>query len=72
LLVGCASEQKYDALEGRYQQINQTMSSEIAANQMQITRLQGAIKVTVNGELLFPSGGSGDSRTTCWISSPPT
>jgi chemotaxis protein MotB len=57
LLTGCVSEQKYDALEGRYQQLNQTVSSEIAANQMQITRLQGAIKVTVNGELLFPSGG---------------
>jgi chemotaxis protein MotB len=56
-LAGCVTEQKYDALEGRYQQLNQTMSSEIANNQMQITRLQGAIKVTVNGELLFPSGG---------------
>jgi chemotaxis protein MotB len=32
------------------------MSTEIAANQMQITRLQNAIKVTVNDELLFPSG----------------
>src|SRR6202453_1251459 len=57
LLAGCVSQSKYDALEARYQQLNQTMSSEIAANQMQITRLQGAIKVTVNGELLFPSGG---------------
>jgi chemotaxis protein MotB len=57
LLAGCVSQQKYDALEGRYQQLNQTMSTEIANNQMQITRLQGAIKVTVNGELLFPSGG---------------
>ena len=56
-LAGCVSQNKYDALEARYQQLNQTMSSEIAANQMQITRLQGAIKVTVNGELLFPSGG---------------
>ena len=32
------------------------MSAEVAANQMQITRLQNAIKVTVNNELLFPSG----------------
>jgi chemotaxis protein MotB len=57
LLAGCVSEQKYDALQSRYDQLNQTMSSEIASNQMQIARLQGAIKVTVNGELLFPSGG---------------
>ena len=32
------------------------MSAEVAANQMHITRLQNAIKVTVNSELLFPSG----------------
>ena len=64
LLAGCvsqqkydASQQKYDALDTEYQQLNQTMSKEVAANQMQITRLQNAIKVTVNSELLFPSGG---------------
>ena len=57
LLAGCVSQQKYDALDTEYQQLNQTMSAEVAANQMQITRLQNAIKVTVNSELLFPSGG---------------
>ena len=57
LLAGCVSQQKYDALDTEYQQLNQTMSKEVAANQMQITRLQNAIKVTVNSELLFPSGG---------------
>ena len=56
LLAGCVSQQKYDALETRYQQLNRTMSAEIATNQMQITRLRDAIKVTVNDELLFPSG----------------
>jgi chemotaxis protein MotB len=56
VLTGCVTQRKYDALEARYQQLNRTMSSEIAANQMQITRLQDAIKVTVNSELLFPSG----------------
>jgi chemotaxis protein MotB len=57
VLAGCVSQQKYDALDAEYQQLNQTMSAEVAANQMQITRLQNAIKVTVNNELLFPSGG---------------
>jgi len=57
LLAGCVSEQKYDALQQRYNQLNQTMSSEVNADQMHIERLQDAIKVTVNGELLFPSGG---------------
>ena len=56
LLAGCVSQKKYDTLDTEYQQLNQTMSAEVAANQMQITRLQNAIKVTVNNELLFPSG----------------
>jgi len=56
LLAGCVSQQKYDTLDAEYQQLNQTMSAEVATNQMQITRLQNAIKVTVNSELLFPSG----------------
>jgi chemotaxis protein MotB len=56
VLAGCVSQQKYDALDAQYQQLNQTMSAEVAANQMQITRLRDAIKVTVNNELLFPSG----------------
>jgi len=64
LLVGCVSEQKYQEsqqkntdLEQEYQQLNQTMSAEVAARNIQISRLQNAIKVTVNSELLFPSGG---------------
>jgi chemotaxis protein MotB len=56
LLAGCVSQQKYDTLDAQYQQLNQTMSAEVTANQMQITRLRDAIKVTVNNELLFPSG----------------
>ncbi|MGA2409517.1 MAG: OmpA family protein [Candidatus Binataceae bacterium] len=56
-LTGCVPQSQYDALQSRYDQLNQTMSAEIASNQMQIQRLQGAIKVTVNSELLFPSGG---------------
>src|SRR6201993_3311846 len=56
ILPGCVSQQKYDALQARYDQLNQTMSSEITAKQMHIERLQNAIKVTVNDQLLFPSG----------------
>ena len=57
LLSGCVSQQKYDALQSRYDQLNQTMSSQISAHQMHIERLQNAIKVTLNDQLLFPSGG---------------
>src|SRR5260370_12340562 len=62
-LTGCvlqqkyeAQQQKYDALQTRYDQLNQTMSAEIGAKQMHVERLQNAIKVTVNDQLLFPSG----------------
>src|SRR5271165_4138893 len=64
LLTGCVSQQKYEEsqqknteLEQEYQQLNQSMSAEVAAQQMQISRLQNAIKVSVDSELLFPSGG---------------
>jgi len=56
LLSACVSQQKYDALQQRYDQLNQTMSSEINSQQMHIERLQNAIKVTLNDQLLFPSG----------------
>jgi chemotaxis protein MotB len=57
LLAGCVSQQKYNNLEQDYQKLNQSMSAEVGAQKMQISRLQDAIKVSVNTELLFPSGG---------------
>jgi chemotaxis protein MotB len=57
LLAGCVSQQKYDALQTRYDQLNETMSAQINAKQLHVERLQNAIKVTVNDQLLFPSGG---------------
>jgi chemotaxis protein MotB len=57
LLSGCVSQQKYNALDQEYQQLQQQMTTETGAQQMQITRLQNAIKISVNSQLLFPSGG---------------
>jgi chemotaxis protein MotB len=57
ILSACVPAQQYNALENDYNQLNQRLSSEIGAQQVHITRLQGAIKVAVNSELLFPSGG---------------
>jgi chemotaxis protein MotB len=57
VLAGCVSQHKYDTLDAQYQQLNQTMSAEVASNQMHITRLRDAVKVSINDELLFPSGG---------------
>jgi len=56
LLGACVPAQQYDALETDYNQLNQRLSGEIAQQQVHITRLQGAIKVAVNSDLLFPSG----------------
>jgi len=56
LLAGCVTQQKYDAMEARYQQLNQSLSAQVASNQAHVTRLQNAIRVTVNDDLLFPSG----------------
>ena len=62
-LTGCVSKQTYQEsqqknteLEQEYQQLNQQMSAEVGAKNMQITRLQDAIRVSINSELLFPSG----------------
>lgn len=38
-------------------QLQQSLSGEIAQNVVHITRLQNAIKVTVDSQLLFPFGG---------------
>jgi chemotaxis protein MotB len=56
IVSACVSQQKYDALQQRYDQLNQSMTSEINSKQMHIERLQNAIRVTVNDDLLFPSG----------------
>jgi flagellar motor protein MotB len=57
ILAACVPAQQYDALENDYNQLNQRLSGEISAQQLHISRLQGAIKVAVNSDLLFPSGG---------------
>ena len=60
LLSACVSQGKYDQLQAQYQQAqqqNSALSAQVAADKAQICRLQGAIKYTVNSDLLFPSGG---------------
>ena len=60
LLSACVSQSSYDALQAQYQQAQQqnaALSAQVAADKAQICRLQGAIKYTVNSDLLFPSGG---------------
>jgi len=61
LLSGCTWlwSSQYDALKDQNQQLQQqvtTQSAEIAADKTQISRLQGAIKYTVNSDQLFAPG----------------
>jgi chemotaxis protein MotB len=65
-LSACVSKSKYDALNDQYQQAqaqiasdNQRMAADtqrIASLGQQVSRLQGAIKFTVNSDLLFAPG----------------
>jgi chemotaxis protein MotB len=55
LLTGCGIfvwKSDYDALQQQDQQLQQ----QLAASNQQVTRLQGAIKYTVNSDLLFAPG----------------
>jgi outer membrane protein OmpA-like peptidoglycan-associated protein len=60
VLAACVSQSTYDKLQAQYQQLQQenaTLSKQVTADKAQICRLAGAIKYTVNSDLLFPSGG---------------
>ncbi len=58
-LTGCVSQSKYDDLQAQntqLQQQNASLTDQVAAEKAQVSRLQGAIKYTVNSDLLFASG----------------
>ena len=60
LLAACVSQRTYDDLQAQYRQLQQqntALTAQVAADKTQICRLSGAIKYTVNSDLLFPSGG---------------
>jgi chemotaxis protein MotB len=53
MLTGCVVWQSdYDKLQAQ----NQQLQSQLTASQQQVSRLQGAIKYTVNSDLLFAPG----------------
>lgn len=52
MLSGCVWQSQYDQLQAQNQQLQQ----QVAADQQRIGRLIGAIKFTVNSDLLFQSG----------------
>ncbi len=59
-LSACVTQGVYDDLKAQNQQLerkNQALEQRAAAAEAHVNRLQGAIKYTVNSDLLFPSGG---------------
>jgi len=52
LLTGCVWKSDYEALQTQNRQLQQ----QVASQQAQISRLAGAIKYTVNSDLLFAPG----------------
>jgi chemotaxis protein MotB len=59
LVPGCVKKSKYEALEAENRRLQQELSTEkaqVAAEKAQVARLQGAIKYTVNSDLLFAPG----------------
>jgi chemotaxis protein MotB len=60
LLAGCVSQSAYDQLQQQNQQLQATnaqLQGSLDAAQAQITRLQSAVKYSLNSDLLFKSGG---------------
>jgi chemotaxis protein MotB len=62
-LAACVSQSKYDALQAENAQLKQEHSAQRAADQAaiaegkgQVSRLQGAIKYTIESDLLFAPG----------------
>jgi chemotaxis protein MotB len=67
ILTGCVSRSDYDKLQAENRDLqssnqdlqtkNQQLQQQAAVQSADIDRLRGAIKYTVNSDLLFPSGG---------------
>ena len=60
ILAGCVWKSDYDKLQAQNQQLEQQvsgLSAQVSTERAQNARLVGAIRYTVNSDLLFPSGG---------------
>jgi chemotaxis protein MotB len=67
LIAGCVPQQQYNQevqqvqqlqyMNSTYQQLNQSLQSEVSANQVQVKQLQNRLQVTMVNAILFPEGG---------------
>jgi chemotaxis protein MotB len=67
LLAGCVPQQQYNQevqqvqhltyLDNTYQQLNQSLQTEVSADQVKIEQLRDRLQVTMVNAILFPEGG---------------
>ena len=60
LVSGCVTKNAYDKeaqMAAEYEALNQKLSAELSADQVQISRMQNELKVTMVNEILFPEAG---------------
>src|SRR5271154_6420388 len=67
LMAGCVPQAQYNQeaqqvqqlsyLDNTYQQLNQSLQSEVSSDQVQIKQLQNRLQVTMVNSILFPEGG---------------
>jgi len=67
LFAGCVPQQQYNQevqqvqqlqyMNSTYQQLNQSLQSEVSADQVQVKQLQNRLQVTMVNDILFPEGG---------------
>src|SRR5271157_975947 len=67
IFAGCVPQQQYNQevqqvqqlsyLDNTYQQLNQSLRTEVSADQVQIKQLQNRLQVTMVNSILFPEGG---------------
>jgi chemotaxis protein MotB len=67
VIAGCVPQQQYNQevqqnqqlayMDATYQQLNQSLQSEVGADQVQIKQLQNRLQVTMVNAILFPEGG---------------
>src|SRR5271163_4754468 len=66
-ITGCVPQSQYNQevqqnqqllyLNATYQQLSQSLQSEVSANQVQLRQLQNRLEVTFVNAILFPEGG---------------
>lgn len=58
LITGCVSQSQYDHDLGLERQLNEQLSTEVQADQIEIQHLHDRLRVTVEEKILYPEGAA--------------